>query len=311
MRSNPDGTKPRATRFLGFANTCDLSAVLDPTGKDADMTIKIDGVSETKTVAFTATSLEPVTVEDASPPTTAATASAVTVAEAVAALTTAAFTGITWSADTATGRLKGVAATGTYVQVTGALAAALDFGQGITHGGNGLEFVRVFDDRTKSLGLAKNKKDKEDIDTEGSKGTIKRMVIAPKLQGIDISLALIDKDYALLELMQGGTLDSATNTYKPPTSGRQESPIFWGEIFSKTYSEGTKKIDDSRYVEKITINSAIGMESDVPVEAKAWANYGFEINATEYEDDTGVIQQAWDEAVLTKSEYLALDVENV
>ena len=295
MRSNPDGTKPRATRFLGFANTCDLSAVLDPTGKDADMTIKIDGVSETKTVAFTA----------------ASSLSAVTVAEAVAALTTAAFTGITWSADTATGRLKGVAATGTYVQVTGALAAALDFGQGITHGGNGLEFVRVFDDRTKSLGLAKNKKDKEDIDTEGSKGTIKRMVIAPKLQGIDISLALIDKDYALLELMQGGTLDSATNTYKPPTSGRQESPIFWGEIFSKTYSEGTKKIDDSRYVEKITINSAIGMESDVPVEAKAWANYGFEINATEYEDDTGVIQQAWDEAVLTKSEYLALDVENV
>ena len=41
----------------------------------------------------------------------------------------------------------GTSQTGTEIAVTGPLAAALDFGQGIAHGGNGLEFIKGFNDR--------------------------------------------------------------------------------------------------------------------------------------------------------------------
>ena len=54
-RSNPDGTVPTATRFVGFANTANLSAVLDDTLFTAVLKIKIDnGVEESKTVDLTA-----------------------------------------------------------------------------------------------------------------------------------------------------------------------------------------------------------------------------------------------------------------
>jgi hypothetical protein len=294
MRSNPDGTMPTATRFLGFANTVDLTAVL--TLDKAHMVIKVDGTSQDIEIDFTA----------------ADDITKVTVAEAMTALN-GKYTApvITFSADTDTGRLKGVSASGTYVQVTGALAAALDFGQGLTQGGNGLEFIKIFNDRTSAVGLAKNKKDKEEIDTEGAKGTIKRMVISPKLQGVNITLGIVDKDYELLELIQGGTYNRTDNTYEPPTSNRQESPVFWGELYSKYYGEGTNKMEDSKFVEKQTINSCTGMESDVPIEAKAWAKYGYDVIATEYTDEADVLHPAWTEAVLTKAQYLALDVENV
>src|SRR5678815_4916266 len=96
-RSNPDGTVPTASRFVGFANTTDLSDVLDDTLDTADLTIKIDnGTEEKKTVDLSA----------------AVDKAAVTVDEAVTALTAATFTGITWSKETATGRLMGVSANG-------------------------------------------------------------------------------------------------------------------------------------------------------------------------------------------------------
>ena len=152
-RLNPDGTVPTASRFLGFLGTVDLSAVL--TTHAADMSVKIDNAAaDENTVDFTAALDE----------------TAVTVAEAVTALTAAGFTGITWSVDATTGRLMGASASGSEVEVTGPLAAALDFGQGVEHGGNGLEFLRSFNDDTMSIGETKNKKDKEEIDQEGAKG---------------------------------------------------------------------------------------------------------------------------------------------
>ena len=72
-RSNPDGTVPTASRFVGFANTADLSAVLDETLFTADLTIKIDnGTAQTETVDLS----------------DAVDKTAVTVAEAFAALNT-------------------------------------------------------------------------------------------------------------------------------------------------------------------------------------------------------------------------------
>jgi len=293
MRSNPDGTLPVASRFLGFANTADLSAVL--TADKGDLTVKIDGTEDTNEVDFTA----------------ALDNTAVTVAEAVSALTTAAFTGITWSADAATGRLKGVSASGAYVQVYGEIAAALGFGQGIVHGGEGLKFYKFFNDETISIGLPKNIKDKEEIDLEGAKGTITRMVLGAKLQGLSPVLTLKIKDYDLLELIQGGTYDRSLNTYDPPTSDESEHPVFWLEIFSPIYAAGTNKFEDLTGYEKLLLRSCIGMEGDVPIEAKAWATYAFNLQATEYYDALGNKLPAYQEATLTAAAFAALDVENV
>jgi hypothetical protein len=294
MRNNPDGTMPRATRFLGFANTADLSAVT--TLDIGSLSIKIDGAAVmTEDVDFTA----------------AVDIAAVTVAEAVTALTAAAFAGITWSADAATGRLMGVAASGTYVQVYGTLAPALDFGQGIEHGGLGLKWAKLFNDRAISIDLPKNIKDKEEIDLEGAKGTITRMVIGSKLQGLSPVVTLKDKDYDLLELVQGGTYDRVNNTYDPPTSDESEHPQFFMEIFSPLYAEGTNKMENMSGYEKFLIRSAIGMEADVSIAAKSWATYAFNVEATDYYNESGVKSPSYQEATLTVAQFDALNVVNV
>ncbi|HUM85039.1 MAG TPA: hypothetical protein PLN48_14935 [Lachnospiraceae bacterium] len=295
-RSNPDGTVPTAKRFVGFANTADLSAVLDETLFTADLTIKIDnGTAQTETVDLSA----------------AVDKTAVTVDEAVTALTAAAFTGITWSKEAETGRLMGTHATGNEIAVTGPLAAALDFGQGIAHGGNGLEFIKVFNDRTMSIGMTKNKKDKEEIDQEGAKGGITRMLISAKLLGQTLAIAMKDKDYELLELIQGGTFDRTTGRYTPPPSTRLESPLFFIDVFSPIYGEGENKMENMSGYEQLRFLSCTGMEGDVPVEAKAWANYSYDVEASEYTNENGDKEPAWWEQSMTVETFEGMNVETV
>ena len=295
-RSNPDGTVPTATRFVGFANTADLSAVLDEIDDTADLTIKIDnGTAEKKTVDLSA----------------AADKTAVTVDEAVTALNTAAFTGVTFSKEAATGRLMGTHATGTEVAVTGPLAAALDFGQGIAHGGNGLEFIKAFNDRTMSIGMTKNKKDKEEIDQEGAKGGITRMLISAKLLGQTLAIAMKDKDYEMLELIQGGTFNRTTGRYTPPPSTRLESPLFFIDVFSPIYGEGENKMENMSGYEQLRFLSCTGMEGDVPVEAKSWANYSYDVEASEYTDKDGNKEPAWWEQSMTVETFEGMHVETV
>lgn len=294
MRLNPDGTIPSKNRLIGFTGTVDLSSVL--TLSVADLSIKIDdGDAETQSVDFSG----------------AADEMAVTVAEAVSALTAASFTGMTFSVDSGTGRLKCVAASGTVIQITGDLAAALDFGQGVAHGGQGLEMINVFSDRTISITFPKNVKDKEEIDTEGAKGTVTRMIIGAKLLGLSPVISMKDKDYDVLELVQGGTYDRTNNTYDPPLSTRQESPKFMVEAFSPLYGEGNNKIEDVAGYEKILLRNCIGLEGDVPIEAKSWATYAYNLEATEYTDENGTLMPAYQEATLTESAFEALNVESI
>jgi len=295
-RSNPDGTVPTATRFVGFANTADLSAVLDDTLDTADLTIKIDnGTAQKKTVDLSA----------------ADDKTAVTVDEAVTALTAATFTGITWSKEAGTGRLMGTHATGKEIAVTGPLAAALDFGQGIAHGGNGLEFIKGFNDRTMSIGMTKNKKDKEEIDQEGAKGGITRMLISAKLLGQTLAIAMKDKDYEMLELIQGGTFNRTSGRYTPPPSTRLESPLFFIDVFSPIYGEGENKMENMSGYEQIRFLSCTGMEGDVPVEAKAWANYSYDVEASEYTNEDGNKEPAWWEQSMTVETFEGMHVETV
>ena len=295
QRNNPDGTRPTPLRFLGFTGTVDLTSVLT-LGK-ANITVIVDGVSQTKEADFTE----------------AADITKVSVADAVTALTTAAFTtpAITWTSDTATSRLKGSCATGAYIQVTGPLAAALDFGQGIVEKGNGLEILKVFDDRVAAISLAKNIVAAQEITQEGSKGTIDTVNIGQKLKGINPVLNINDEDYALLELIEGGTFDRTAVTYVPPLNDKQTAPTFWIEIFSPMVRKGSTKFSDSPCEEMLTIPSAMGAEGDVGIESKAFAKYVYNITATGYTDELGVKHPAYNKKQLTKSAFLVMDVENV
>lgn len=293
-RNNPDGTRPTPARFLGFTGTVDLNAVL--VADKADLTIKIDGVEQTEEVDFTA----------------AADIAKIAVSDAVTALTGLFTTpAITFSLDTASGRLKGACASGKYVQITGPLAAAMDFGQGLTESGNGLEILKVFDDRVASIALPKDITAAQKITQEGAKGTIDTVNIGQKLNGINPVLNINDDAYDILELVEGGTFDRVAVTYTPPLSDKQTQPSFWIEIFSPLVRKGSVKFSDSPCEEMLSIPSAIGSEGDVGIESKAYAKYTYNITATGYTDETGVKHPAYFKTQLSKSAFLAMDVENV
>ena len=200
------------------------------------------------------------------------------------------------------------------IQIVGPLAAAMDFGQSARHGGNGLEIFSFFDDETISIGLPKDVKDREEIDLEGANGTITRMIIGAMLQGLSPVLTLKQKDLFLLEMIQGGKLNRDTMEYDPPLSRDSDHPTFWGEIFSPLYPSGSSKRSNMAAYERILLRSMIGLEGDVPVEAKAWATYAFNLTATEYAADVdgeSVRLPAWREQILTVEQFDALRVKHL
>jgi hypothetical protein len=197
------------------------------------------------------------------------------------------------------------------IQVVGEFAAALDFGQGIKHGGNGLEIISFFDDETISIGLPKDIKDKEEIDVEGAQGTITRMVIGAMLQGLSPVVTFKEKDYFALELIQGGKLDRQSGTYDPPLSNESEHPSFYADIFSAVYSKGSNKKSDVSGYEHLLLRSMIGSEGDVPIEAKAWATYAFNLVATEYTNENGRHFPAWQERSMSREEFDVLKVKEL
>ena len=197
------------------------------------------------------------------------------------------------------------------IQVVSPLAAALDFGQGIKHAGNGLEWLSYFDDETVSIGLPKDINDKEEIDIEGAKGTITRMIIGARILGKSPVFTMKEKDYPLVELIQGGKLDRENGTYNPPQSGETEHPSFCAEIFSAIFNKGTNKYSDMSGYERIFLRTMTGVEGDIPIEAKSWAQYAYNCTATEYTDETGVKFAAWEEQTLTVEQFDALRVKNI
>jgi len=198
------------------------------------------------------------------------------------------------------------ALTAKVVQVVGPLAAALDFGQGVKYGGNGLECLSYFGNETISIMLPKDIKDREEIDNESAKGVVTRMIIGAKILGKSPVIAVKKKDYYLLELIQGGQLDREKNTYNPPLSGESGFPSFSVEIFSPTYSKDSNTLGDYTGFERIMLRSVTGLEGDVPIEAKAWAQYAYNCTAVGYTDENGNEFPAWEEGPLTVEQFDAL-----
>ena len=200
---------------------------------------------------------------------------------------------------------------GKIIQILSPLAGALDFGQCIKNGGLGLVVISFIDDEVINIGLPKDIKDKEEVDSEGANGDITRMIIGAMILGISPVVTMKVKDYNLLELIQGGNYDRLKNTYDPPLSGVSEHPSFWGEVFSPVFNAGTNDISSMRGYEILLLRSMQGLEGEIPIEAKSWAQYAFNLTAIEYVDEYEVKHPSWQEGVITNEEFDALKVKYI
>jgi hypothetical protein len=298
-RCNPDTTFASANRTLGFLGIIDISAVLDAS-KKAKLAIKLDaGPWIEKQIDFSST----VTVTALSPE------------NAAAKLIAAGFEGITFGVDTATGRLKASATSAAELQIKSALAGALDFGMCRKHGGFGVYYVKYFNDETISITLPNDMKDKEEIDLEGAKGTVTRMILPGKHLGVSPVISVKFKNDELLQMIQGGIYIPATTTdpatYEPPTSQAGGSPLFTLDVFAPLYNEGNSKAEQSLGMERRLFWSCSGTEGDVPMEAKSWATFAYNINATEYTDEEGRLHAADKRFTYDKSGFQLLRIYDV
>jgi hypothetical protein len=263
---------PRAGRLIGFAGTVDLSGF-----SSAQLSVKVGNSPwQTKSVTL---------------PTSGK--NAVTVAQAFAFLNTASFTGVTFSADPLTNRLMAAATANDALdlQIKGKLAGALDFGQGIKYKGFGSYWKSFLDDETIGCTFPLDRVEKEDIDLEGAKGTITRMTIPAKRLGMSPVVTMKFKDDELAQIIQGGVYTPASGTtpatYDPPTSDAGGSPILTMDVFAPLYNDGASLMDQVIGMSRYLFYSCSGIEGDVPMEAKAWAQFAYNMSASEYTDENG------------------------
>ena len=197
------------------------------------------------------------------------------------------------------------------MQIWGPLAGALDFGQSARHGGEGLKVLSFFSDELISVTMPKDVKDREEIDLESAKGTIKRMIIGATYLGMSPLITINQKNYELVEMVQGGKLDRLAGTYNPPKPNESEHPTFWYEIFSAIYGDGSHNMGNVGGYERILLRNAIGIEGDTPIDTKAWTTYPIQTTCTGYTDENGVTFTAWEEQTLTLEQFDALRVNRI
>jgi len=196
------------------------------------------------------------------------------------------------------------------IQVVGPLASALDFGQGRRHGGD-LRCLSFFNDTAMSITLPKDIIEREEIDVEGANGSPTRMVIGARMQGKTPVITMKEKNYDFLQLVQGGRLNRATGEYDPPMPNESEHPMFLIEIYGPVYGQGANRQDDMKGYERILLRNCMGWEGDVPIEAKAWAQYAYNVTAIEYSDENGSRFPAWQEQQLSIAQFEDLRVNDI
>jgi hypothetical protein len=280
-RCNPDTTSASAERTLGFVGVIDISAALDA-GKKAKLAVKLDnGPWIEKQVDFSS----------------GAAATALNPANAAAKLIAAGFDGVVFGVDAATGRLKASAANAKELQIKSPLAGALDFGMCRKYGGLGIYYIKYFNDETISITLPNDMKEKEEIDLEGAKGTVTRMILPGKHLGVSPVISTKFKNDELVQMIQGGLYTPGTDAepavYEPPTSQAGGSPLFTLDVFAPLYGAGNSKMEQVIGMERRLFWSCSGSEDGPPMETKAWAAFAYNVNATEYTDENGVLHAAY------------------
>jgi len=281
---NGNGTFPGATSgVFGGAGPFDFTGVVAIA--TVPLSIKIDNAAVvTKNLVLTSF-----------------TQTAITVANLVAAITTAAFSGITASADSTTGRLKIVSSSGTYLQVYGEAARFAGFGRGI-----GAQFVKS--DTLISISVKPTIKADETDTTTDATGNDTDCIIEGYTKGATGDISDTVEDFYLMQLMSGGTIDTA-GAFSDPNSNSVK-PYFGIEIFNPVYGEGENKQNEMTGYEKTTVYNAMGSIGDDTFE-KAWKKKAYSFTATTYKTAAGVEQTAVKREYLTLAAYAALDIDNV
>jgi hypothetical protein len=299
-RNNPDGTPPSGSRVLGFYGTVNLSAYAT---NRAVLGVKINHNTEQyATIDWTA----------------AAVKSAVTVQEIVNAINAAGFSDITASVDTATSRLLvyySGAGICNFLQVFSidddpTIAAELDFGQGQTFGGEGLIYYEAFDN-TRTMNLAKRIKDAENIENEAGDGTFIEVTVGAIMKGYNPVITIKDDDYEIKHLIQGGTWTPSESKYKPPLTSQTEKPTFSIIFFSPLFDKGTHERENMAAYLRKDIYSMTGYEGDVTYETKTLQEIIYNCIASEWRNENGVTEEFYQDEVLTKDEFKALNVESI
>jgi hypothetical protein len=158
-------------------------------------------------------------------------------------------------------------------------------------------------------------KDKEEIDLEGAKGTVTRMVIPAKRLGVSPAITAKFKNDELLQMIQGGEYSPGDGVepavYLPPTSQANGSPLFSLDAIAPLYGDGTSTIDQAIGFDRRLFWCCTGTEGDVPMEAKAWAQFAYNVNATEYTDEDGVLYPADKRFEYTLEQFEALKIYDV
>jgi hypothetical protein len=277
------------------------------TAYQSDLDIMIAGVAalfDQQTVDISAT-METVTIDPAR----------LDVEQAVGVLEEAGFTGVTFEVEESTGRVK-ASAPSFALQIKGKIAAAMDFGQGKKHGGQGVYYKSYFEDEIIDTSAPKDIKEKENIDQESALGSITRIVIGSKILGASPVINLKPDDYDLKQIIQGGeynpeTLEDPAH-YAPPSADVSETPMFALEVFKPGFEVNSSSNTDN-YICLIEQRfwNCTGIEGEVSSAAKALAQYSFNVSAVEYTDEAGVKHPAWEEYKYTREQAGALDLSNV
>jgi len=301
-RVNPDGSYPSPMRTLGFVGTVDIAGAeatdklsyrLNGKGVFTDITIDLTGA-------------------------TTAVAGATTVDEMVTALNADVGFSILFLAakDTVTDRLNvfdkdyvAVSAPSayTYLEFKGDVAVFLGIGKYGDATAMGTAFVECYD-RAGAIAIPKNIKDGEEIEQENNRGSIDTMMIDAILKGVNPSIAVNEELYELKLMLMGGSWDEALAQYTPPTSKVATAPLCAFELFQAKYGAGSSHRGDATGYKMYILPQVTGREGDLSADVKSWATYQFELIATEYEDEDGVLQPAYKERELTLTQVKLMGV---
>jgi hypothetical protein len=268
-------------RTLGFAGVIDITPVL--TGNSASLQIKVGTAAwQKKTVSFSSS-----------------TPAALTVTAAVTALNAAAFTGCSFSADTATGRLllKATDAGQNEIQIYGYLAGALGFGNCRAFEGMGCYYADyTSEDDTVTIQGAVQKDDNERVEQEGSHGTKTTVIIAGSRNGEDLTITTKPLDYEFQQMVQGGRYKRGAVTvpaeYEPPISGDPAvvgSPLMTILKIDPVYAANSESLEGQEVAVKTSLYyAALGSVGDESGGAKSLTQFTYTFNAGIYIDENGV-----------------------
>jgi hypothetical protein len=277
-RANPDGTMATGQRTLGFAGIIDITAVLD-SANSAQLQVKVGtGPWQLKVVNFTAAT--PASLN-------------------VTALNAAGFTGCTFSADAATGRLllKATDTAQTEIQIYGYVAGALNFGGGRAFEGMGCYYVDyVTADDTITIQPAVQKDENARIEQEGSHGTKTTLIIAGGRNGEDLTITTKPLDFEFQQMVQGGKYKRATLTapaeYEPPLPTDKAiigNPLLTIIKVDPLYAPNTESTEGQEIaVKTATYFSMIGSVGDESGGAKSLAQFTYTFSSGVYTDENGI-----------------------